>query len=172
VIVIRHHWEAYKTTGTARLAELVLSNLAIWDLGNDPLPVRARLAPLEPGWLLYPGGAPLEAARRDVRHPPEWLIVLDGTWRQTRRMLRRLPELSRMPHVSLPHQAARRTRLRETPGPAARSTVEAIGEALAVLSTREEGGQLLRLYDLFVERTLLSRGKGPSGVATDPTRAP
>jgi DTW domain-containing protein len=158
VLVVRHHWEAFKSTGTARLAALALSNLRILDMAaENPEPVRDALRSLEDAWLLYPGGATTERAPPR----PRTLVVLDGTWRQTRKMLRRLPELSRLPRFSLspPPDDAARSRLREAPRPDARSTLESIADALAELDSAECGARLLALHATFVERTRRSRGQ-------------
>jgi DTW domain-containing protein len=157
VLVVRHHWEAFKSTGTARLAGLALSNLRLLDMAaENPEPVREALRSLNDAWLLYPGGA--ATARTDER--PKTLVVLDGTWRQTRKMLRRLPELARLPRFSLaPPQEDDRRRLREAPRPDARSTLESIADALAELDSPERGARLLALHATFVERTRRSRGQ-------------
>lgn len=158
VLVVRHHWEAFKSTGTARLAGLALSNLRIVDMAaENPEPIRNVLRELADAWLLYPGGGPAE--RGEAR--PKTLVVLDGTWRQTRKMLRRLPELSRLPRFSLapPPAAQARSRLREAPRPDARSTLESIADALAELDSAECGARLLSLHATFVERTRRSRGQ-------------
>ncbi len=156
VVVIRHHWEARKTTGTARLAGLLISNLRIIDMAEDPAPVRAQLRALEGAWFLYPGG---EASGQPVARP-KTLVLLDGTWRQTRKMLRRLPELSLLPCFSLAETAVQlsRSRLREPPRPGARSTLEAIADALSQLESADRGRQLLEVHGRFVEQTLRSRG--------------
>jgi DTW domain-containing protein YfiP len=162
VLVVRHHWEAFKSTGTARLAALALSNLRILDMAPENLdPVRESLRGLDDAWLLYPGGASSE--RADER--PKTLVVLDGTWRQTRKMLRRLPELARLPRFSLapPREEDDRARLRQAPRPDARSTLESIADALAELDSRECGSRLLALHSTFVERTRRSRGQLFSG---------
>lgn len=157
VVIVRHHWEAFKSTGTARLAALALSNARIIDMAaENPAPVRAELAELQNAWLLYPGSA---SAGRDGERP-ETLVVLDGTWRQTRKMLRRLPELARFPRFTLADDAdPHRARLRESPRPGARSTLESIADALAVLDSAASGQKLLHLHQHFVERTRLSRGQ-------------
>jgi DTW domain-containing protein len=160
VLVVRHHWEAFKSTGTARLAGLSLSNLRILDMAaENPAPVREALRALPDAWLLYPGGA--ESVPSGAP-PPQALVVLDGTWRQTRKMLRRLPELSRLPRFSLPALAGEdqeRDRLREPPRPGARSTLESIADALSQLDSAECGARLLQLHRVFVERTRRSRGQ-------------
>lgn len=159
VVVVRHHWEAFKSTGTARLASLALSNLRILDfVAEQPELVRAELAKLSDAWLLYPDASALGAA---PRKPPEVLVVLDGTWRQTRKMLRRLPELARMPRLSLRPDASgdARDRLREAPRAGARSTFESIAEALSELGAREQGERMIGIHQEFVARTRLARGQ-------------
>ncbi len=162
VLIVRHHWEAFKSTGTARLAGLALSNASILDMAaENPEPVRERLRGLEDAWLLYPDGAEAPGNRDHERTPPRTLIVLDGTWRQTRKMLRRLPELARFPRFSVSPDAsgAERDRLREPPRPGALSTLESIGEALARLDSPAAGQRLLELHQQFVARTRHARGQ-------------
>ena len=62
-------------------------------------------------------------------------------------MLRRLPELARFPRFSLAadSSAPARDRLRESPRPGARSTLESIAEALKVLESPASGQRLLDL---------------------------
>ena len=158
ILIVRHKWEAFKSTGTARVAALSLSNLSILDMAaENPDPVREQLRTLEDAWLLYPGHATtsVEQAR------PKTLVVLDGTWRQTRKMLRRLPELGRFPRFSVSPAAdgAARDRLREAPRPGALSTLESIAEALSKLDSPATGQRLLALHEQFVARTRHSRGQ-------------
>lgn len=173
VVIVRHHWEAFKSSGTARLAALALGNLRIIDMAfENPEPVRRAIAELEDAWLLYPGAAAttgasdasqseVEPARRSAGGRPATLVVLDGTWRQTRKMLRRLPELARLPGFSLvaTEDGQVRDRLREAPRPGARSTLESIAEALAKLDSLECGRRLLELHAAFVVRTRTARGQ-------------
>ncbi len=160
VLIVRHQWEAFKSTGTARLAGLALSNSTILDMAAEhPEPVRERLRSIEDAWLLYPGNSETTASQELT--PPATLVVLDGTWRQTRKMLRRLPELARFPRFSLapdPSGAAR-DRLREPPRPGARSTLESIAEALGRLDSPAAGQRLLELHREFVARTRHARGQ-------------
>jgi len=158
IVIVRHQWEAFKSTGTARLAGLALSNLRLLDMAaENPEPVRAQLAELEDAWLLYPGHGEPDRERT----PPRTLVVLDGTWRQTRKMLRRLPELARFPRFSLgPVDGGNsRDRLREPPRPGALSTLESIAEALSQLESMPAGQRLLDLHEQFVARTRHARGQ-------------
>ena len=158
IVIVRHHWEAFKSTGTARVAALALSNLRIVDfVPENPDPTRRAIAELEDACLLYPGGT---AAER-VTTPPKTLLLLDGTWRQTAKMLRRLPETAKLPRISLAAAPAAeaRDRLRESPHVAARSTLESIADALFALESAEAGQRLLDLHRSFVERTRRARGQ-------------
>ena len=156
ILIVRHHWEAWKSTGTARLATLALNNARVLDMAaENPEPIREELRNLEGAWLLYPGR---ESPAR-LAEPPKTLVVLDGTWRQTRKMLRRLPELSRFPRFSLEAEpSSPRARLRAPPRPGARSTLESIADALAELHSPELGAHLLDLHAQFVRQTLEGRG--------------
>jgi DTW domain-containing protein len=161
VLIVRHQWEAFKSTGTARLAALSLSNLSILDMAaENPEPVREQLRALGEAWLLYPGQSK-PAGERSVQVCPRTLVVLDGTWRQTRKMLRRLPELARFPRfsVSLDANHESRDRLREPPRPGALSTLESIAEALRQLESPSAGQRLLDLHQQFVARTRHARGQ-------------
>jgi DTW domain-containing protein len=161
ILIVRHQWEAFKSTGTARLAALSLSNLSILDMAaENPEPVREQLRTLADAWLLYPG-QPEPVAGGSIKACPQTLVVLDGTWRQTRKMLRRLPELARFPRfsVSLDANHESRDRLREPPRPGALSTLESIAEALRQLESPAAGQRLLDLHEQFVARTRHSRGQ-------------
>jgi DTW domain-containing protein YfiP len=156
VVVVRHDREAFKSTGTARIALQALERGHLVEYGEDAAPANAALD----GWLqgaalLFPetGVEP-----KPLAAPPARLIVLDGTWRQTRRMLRRLTALEGLPRLVLPAKDVAPLRLRETRAPEGRSTLEAIADALALLEGDEVGKPLQALHDLYVERVFRARG--------------
>jgi DTW domain-containing protein YfiP len=164
ILIVRHHWEAWKSTGTARLAALALSSVRILDMAaENPEPIRTALAQLDGAWLLYPG----RESQERLATPPRTLVVLDGTWRQTRKMLRRLPELSRLPRLAL-ESAPPRQRLRASPGATARSTLESIADALGVLDSPALGEHLLDLHARFVQHTLVARGQRRPAPGAEP----
>lgn len=156
VVIVRHAKEADKSTGTARIAGLALPNSALIDFGEESAPVDEELEPFVAGaWLLFPAeedAGPLPAT------PPDRLIVIDGTWRQTRRMLKKLPSLARVPRMGLPTKAAAPLRLRESTSPDNRSTLEAIADGLTMLEGEAVGAPLHRLHALMVERVFRARG--------------
>jgi DTW domain-containing protein len=156
VVIVRHAREADKSTGTARMAGLALPNSAMIDFGEESAPVDDEVRPFVAGaWLLFPAeeGAPALPAT-----PPERLIIIDGTWRQTRRMLKKLPSLANVPRMALPLKEDAPLRLRESTSPDNRSTLEAIADGLTLLEGEQVGAPLHRLHTLMVERVFRARG--------------
>ena len=156
VVIVRHAREADKSTGTARMAGLALPHSAMIDFGEESAPVDAELQPfLEGAWLLFPA---VEDAPVASGAAPKRLIVIDGTWRQTRRMLKKLPSLANVPRMALPAKDAAPLRLRESTSPDNRSTLEAIADGLTLLEGDNVGAPLHRLHTLMVERVFRARG--------------
>jgi DTW domain-containing protein YfiP len=104
--------------------------------------------------LLYPGDGE-SVAPADVSQ----LILLDGSWRQSRRLLAANPWLAALPRVRLPQQPGRYV-IRRAHRPGQLSTLEAGLHALALL----EGGPerfapLWSAFDAFVHAALSRRGE-------------
>jgi DTW domain-containing protein YfiP len=158
VVFVRHHWEAFKSTNTARIALLVLGKARLIEYGFDPRPANAALAELENACLLYPGSGETKEGP-----PPRYdsVVILDGTWAQTRRMLRRLPALAKLPRLSLPPRASGADRLRHGHLAEGLSTIEAAAGALELLDGPEVGAPLERASRLYVASVFAVRGKSP-----------
>ncbi len=154
IVFVRHHWETHKSTGTARIAALVLERSRIVELGYDSEVCDAELSALEGAWLLYPGGEGSAPGER-----PERLMVIDGTWAQSRRMLRRLPALQGLRRYSLPVQTSPSPGpvLRRSPRADAYSTISAVAAALALLEGPSVGAPLDHAARLHAERVLQAR---------------
>ena len=91
--------------------------------------------------------------------PLKKLLVLDGTWRQTRKMFSKLPALHGVPKVQLPPGgAAKVLRLRESTFEEGRSTLEAIAEAIELLEGADVAAPLYALHSDYVERVFRARG--------------
>jgi DTW domain-containing protein YfiP len=154
VVVVRHERESWKSTGTARIAALAMPNLRIIDYGEDAEPALSALPAEVAGGahLLFPTDtqAPFQEVKR--------LILIDGTWRQTRRMFTKLPSLHGLPKLALPEKSARVMRLRDSKFEAGRSTLEAIAEAIALLEGEEAAAPLHTLHADYVERVFRARG--------------
>jgi DTW domain-containing protein len=165
-LILRHVREAERPSNTGRLVALAMPNSRIVSCGGGD---RIGLSPVDdevlqaPGtWLLWPDGTGTRPALSDLT-PPDRVVVLDGTWRQARRMYTRMPVLQAMPHLVLPAPARFRNRLREQHRSDGMSTLEAVAAAITKLEGAEVAEPLERLYDDVVRRTIALRwGLKPS----------
>lgn len=156
-VVIRHAREAAKSSNTARWASLLLPTLELLKWSGRPDATLLQGLGRPGDWLLFPEEGRLHAPSL-VGSPPQRVLVLDGTWRQVRRMLRRLPALQGLPRLSVAPRPGR-VGLRAAPSPTHLSTLEAISSAVALL----EGEALALALDgcqrELVARALRARGR-------------
>ncbi len=167
VIVFMHRREVHKTTNTARLVALTLANSELRTVGlpedrvaYDGLEQAGRMA-----LVLSPTAHSTELTLGLAGALPITLIVPDGNWRQTRRMVCNEAQLARLPAVHLPAGLARRFELRKHPQPDRLSTFEAIARALGILEGPKVQLELERILELKVQRTLRTRGLRPESSA-------
>jgi DTW domain-containing protein YfiP len=159
VVIVRHRIEFWRTSGTGRIAALALGRCRIIQLDDDFDAVNAELEKLGGAWLLYPDGSTSPAPGSGTSAGPSRLIVLDGSWRQARRMLKRLPALWLLPRLSLPDKPDPPLRLRTGRSSRERSTLESIADAMRLFGGDEAAQALFRVHELFVERSLRMRGR-------------
>jgi DTW domain-containing protein len=145
IVILRHAIESRRVYNSGRIAALALPNSEIVDHGEKGSP--ATEIDATGAWLLYPGGDP-------PRGVPERLVVLDGTWREARRMFIRIPALRKLPRLSLTPPASAGPRLRRPPSKDGMATLEAIAHAVGALEGAETAKPLHRLWSLFVERSI------------------
>jgi DTW domain-containing protein YfiP len=84
--------------------------------------------------------------------PALQLLVIDATWRKSRKMLALNPLLAALPRLALPPQALNRyAALRKAQRPGQLSTLEATALALGLLETMPERySPLLAAFESFV----------------------
>ena len=88
------------------------------------------------------------------------LIVLDGSWRTSRKMLYRNPQLQQLPRLSLQDMPASHYLIRKAHRPDQLSTLEATCAALMQLeSSAEQFQPLLTAFDGFVAQQLGYRAR-------------
>ena len=150
LLILQHPAEAGHAKNTAAFLTLGLTPAARLLRGEV---FNAALA--GPGTaLLYPG-EPGNPPPADVSR----LILLDGSWRQSRRLLAANPWLAALPRVSLPGQPGRYA-LRRAHRPGQLSTLEAGLHALARLEARPERfDPLWAAFEAFVRAGLRRRGE-------------
>src|SRR6185436_16641459 len=101
---------------------------------------RALSDATRPAALLYPGPGAIDV----VANPPPTsvtLVVVDGTWSQTRKVVRENPELARLPRYAFSPPSPSEYRIRREPDLHCVSTIEALVHVLMAL---EEDGERFR----------------------------
>lgn len=170
VVILQHPLEVNNAKGSARLLHLSLPHSALVTgevFATETLqalisaPLQATARPPRHTILLYPDSpqdqalglpAPPVLATEQGSDPSRLrLIVLDGTWRKSRKMLYLNPLLHHLPRLALRDMPASSYRIRKAHKPDQLSTLEATCAALAQL----EGGAepfapLLAAFDGFV----------------------
>lgn len=179
VLVLQHPLEVHQAKGSARLLHLSLAHcrLVVGEAFAVPVwPVDGKHT-----LLLYPDS--LQDTAPDLRVspqlPPEWLqaqsrlrlVVLDGTWRKSRKMLYQSPPLQQLPRLALRNLPPSHYRIRKAHGPDQLSTLEATCYALSQLEGDAERFQpLLDAFDGFVE--YLEQAGGRRNAQTGKSRPP
>lgn len=180
VLILQHPLEVAHAKGSARLLHLSLarSRLVTGErfaapelqaLLSAPFSPRLEAAPRQ-AVLLYPD-LPQDRALGLPAPPalePAWLqdpcrlrlVVLDGTWRKSRKMLHANPLLQQLPRLPLQDLPASHYLIRKARRPDQLSTLEATCAALAQLEGSSEPFQpLLNAFDGFVAQLLGYRAK-------------
>lgn len=181
VVVLQHPLEVANAKGSARLLCLSLphsrlvtgeafSEPQLQDLLTGPLQVHAVARRQPYPVLLYPD-TPHDLARGlpaspmlapDVLRDPSQLrlIVLDGTWRKSRKMLYLNPLLQQLPRLALRDMPASHYLIRKAHRPDQLSTLEATCAALMQLEgSVEPFAPLLTAFDGFVAQQLGYRAR-------------
>ena len=156
IVLIQHVLEQTERSNTGRHAAAALSSVELRVFGAKDVPL--KVDDLEGSWLLWPGEPPRLPSGQQPIIPSgvEGLVVLDGSWSQSRKMMQRVPELRSLRRWSLPAPAGRRS-LRASP-PGGMSSLEAIAEALAAVEGEEIGRQVRAVHEALVAKQVAERG--------------
>ena len=160
VLVLQHPDEVAEAKGSARLLRLSLARCRVL-VGErfDPDQLRELLGgDVSGSALLYPADT-VTGSVVDSKLAPSRLVVLDGTWRKSLKMLHANPLLQTLPRWPLVAPAATRYgTLRKARSTTQLSTLEATCAALAGLEgAPARYAPLLAAFDSFVDdRTSLA----------------
>jgi DTW domain-containing protein YfiP len=170
VLLLQHPLEAGNAKNSARLLHLCLarSHVAVGErfapqeleaLLYQPLPGCAPNGVLRQPVLLYPETPGLAPAGRALPALPEpehlRLVVLDGTWRKSRRMFDANPALAELPRLALADPPPSRYRIRKARRADQLSTLEAVCHALERLEGNEAAcTALLAAFDGFIAQRM------------------
>ena len=159
VVILQHPRERHVPINTARLALLGLPRAMFRravEFHDDP-EVQAVLSGADggpPAYVLFPGPHAMDLA---VTQPPGpiTLIVVDGTWWQAKKLLRRNPALAALPQLRLTPAAPSRYRIRREPRDECVATIEALAMALGALEgDPARFATLLRPFEAMVDKQL------------------
>jgi DTW domain-containing protein YfiP len=162
VVMLMQVSEVVLTTNTAKLATRALANSELLVRGRKDQPLETRDLAAGDGsvLLLYPREPAIELTAEFAAglKRPITLVVPDGSWRQTRKMVSRDTALAGLPRVKLPPGPPSEYRLRIQPEEGTVCTFEAIARALGILEEATAQAELEAVFRIMVERTLWSRG--------------
>jgi DTW domain-containing protein YfiP len=160
VCILRHHKEAHRSSGTAILALRGLQNSELLDPNTVNEFLQAN-SPEGMAMLFPPDGQDQLTnfpSTAEMFQQVKILIVPDGTWMQTRKMVRKNPLLKALPRVS-PQMLTRWTenplRLDKWERPC---TAEAIGQWLGEAGETGAASHLRHCLQVFVEAHWKARG--------------
>jgi len=175
IVIAQHKCERTHHIGTVRIASLGLRNAEIRVVWPD----RQNRYRFEPGEmvkpaLLYPGPGAADLAAVPPEERPRDLVLLDGTWRDVRKLYRHNPWLGELPRYRLDPAAPSRYRIRKEPNRQSISTIEAIVHALRILEPDTPGIHTLTdAFETMIDRQIdqiRSRPAGPATVRTSRRR--
>ncbi len=159
VLFLQHPLEEHHAKNSARLLHLSLPRSrtvvgeAFDDAALQALMPQPRYTVLLYSPTQYPDHvAPAVLDPQQIADPAKVrLVVLDATWRKSRKMLHRSPALQRLPRLALEEVPEGRYTIRKAHQPGQLSTLEATCAALAQLEGNAAHWQpLLAAFDAFV----------------------
>ncbi|HEY6527988.1 MAG TPA: DTW domain-containing protein [Cellvibrionaceae bacterium] len=162
-VVLMHEDEVLKPTNTGRLLADVFPSTLVFEWARLHPPEGLAHVLSDPQRLIvlvFPSDeayTPVHAQHRaQLGNRRLTLILLDGTWKQARKMFNRTPWLKDIPTVAVPTQSTQYA-LRKAAHDGCLSTAEA---AIGVLDTLDPGSAyaLLTFFNQFNQAYVLSRG--------------
>lgn len=167
LVVLQHPSEMQHPKGSVPLLQRCVANCEVV-CGELFSPQRLLRGKTENNWLVYPDVVPVDDVARasppgfvsGTAGVPEQLLLIDATWRKSRKIVHLNPWLLGLPRISL-HGHARRYRIRKAQNPAHLSTFEAAILALTKLDNTVDAQPFMNAFEQFVCRyeTFLPKGR-------------
>ena len=155
ILIFRHYKESYKASNTARIMALSSPNVQIIEYGKrggPPLPELSNPHNV----VVFPSTTDVPAY--DGSFIPNQIIVLDGSWKQARRMHRRIPTLVNRPHLKINASSPPLPRIRKPNFVGGMSTMEACIQALSVFLSASTINGLRNNYVLWLDQVRKNTG--------------
>ena len=154
LLIIQHPQEVSHPFNTARIVALCLSNveLVVAELLDEELADRIENSN---SILLYPdtqlGAAQGEFAKVADKGSFEQLIVIDASWKKSKKMLFSNPALQMLPRLSLTDTQPSRYQVRKSAIKGALSTLESVIEAYKVIEPENDLTPLIEPFDRMIQ---------------------
>ncbi|GAB2792536.1 tRNA-uridine aminocarboxypropyltransferase [Halomonas shantousis] len=167
--LLTHPLEHNKPTNTGRLIGDILPATEVFTwyrTAPDPRLIERLADPRFAPFIIFPDDQPdyaervvgeetVQAAQAEGRIPV--FVILDGTWRQARRMFRKSPYLDALPVLPLKTERLTRYRLRKPASAAHLCTAEVATELLRMADDGEAATVLDDYFDAFNDSYAASR---------------
>jgi len=158
--LLQHPNETKHAIGTAKIVQLSLTNCQT-DICKqiEPDSEFEQWLGQENPVLIYPGEN-AEGLDWLQSHPNRTLLVIDASWRKSRRMLLESPSLQRLQRVCIQPNKPSNYKIRKVPDPTSLSTLEAIVEILSELEGDQTKYQpLLAAMEWMINKQIESMGE-------------
>ncbi|GAA5192906.1 tRNA-uridine aminocarboxypropyltransferase [Ferrimonas gelatinilytica] len=158
-VLLMHHKEPMKPTNTGRLiAEILPETRAFcWDRTEPDPALLALLAnPRYRSIIVFPASHAepeqvIQQIPATTDHRQPLMILLDGTWKQARRMFQS-DYLASLPVLSIAPEAASQYRLRSAAHPHQLATAEVAAQVLAIAGDQRNAQALDAFFQVFARR--------------------
>ncbi|WP_432667421.1 tRNA-uridine aminocarboxypropyltransferase [Wukongibacter baidiensis] len=149
--------EFHRPSNTARLINLVnpdSTEIFLWERTKEPKQLIENISDerYEP-YLIFPAEDE-ESINRKVEYKPTGkipaFIIIDGTWKEARRIFRKSDYLKKLPIISLEPDFKSQFTLRKGAGEGDLCTIEAVMEVLKINGETENVQAIDSFYNLFL----------------------
>jgi len=161
--LLSHPYERYKPTNTGRLIVDSIAGSRVFNWHRtEPDPEFIKLIN-DPGmdpYIVFPEDTDYEHRMARFEEKPDrqaLFIILDGTWRQARRIFRLSRYLDHLPVISLTTERRSRYNLRKAANDNQLCTVEVAAALLEEIGDDVAAVHLDKYFDLFNDRYLQTR---------------
>ena len=163
VTIVRHSKERGRASNSVRILAASLQNVTVLEHGaRYSKPTEIPSNRLDDAVLLFP-----ILYNPDPKYPPtEWtgtsmpknLIVLDGSWNQTSRILKKVPHLLSLPRIVVEPLTPSLPRIRTPYFPGGMCTMEATISALTFFLTTQDINTLKNNYLCWIDQVRKNSG--------------
>lgn len=154
IAFLQHPSEVKETKGTAWLAHMCLTHSQFWvgEVFEDEHPLWHWLKAFNHVSILYPQTEGFQGAIVEAAHLPTHsaVLIVDGTWRKTRKMLYLNPRLTELSRVQIHPETPSEYQIRKEPSAQSLSTMEASAQLLKEYGDVQASNHLKHSFKEFI----------------------